>query len=326
MAGLTGDDLAFAIQTATIERPAVADEFLYEGDVLMLVGEPGVGKSILTTQLACSLTSGIPIFDFFKTPTPRAVYYLQLEGRPEQAYERMQRMSQKIRLNSALFYWDCRRGLDLLDRIQVEALLRDIAAWGQPIGLLVIDPLYQAVFGEIARELPAKAIIRFLDAARTLFKPCAILLVHHTKKSSYTREGKKVEEDDSFFGSQWLKAYVDTSFLLTVGGGRYAGEQVMLICKKSRGGDVVKDLILHYEPETDTVTADAPFEEQSGYERVSKFLLKVKSEHRNTDFFEIMNACKMSYRQVRYIQIALLKAGKLRCDKLLGKKKIWEPV
>src|SRR3990167_723359 len=82
--GLTGDDLSLAIQTATTERPALAEDFLYEGDVLMLTGEPGVGKSILTTQLACSLTLSQSVYDFFKVPTPRYVYYLQLEGEQDQ--------------------------------------------------------------------------------------------------------------------------------------------------------------------------------------------------------------------------------------------------
>ena len=324
--GLTGDDLTLAIQTATSERPALAEDFLYEGDVLMLSGESGVGKSLLTTQLACSLTLGQRIYDFLAVPKVRAVYYLQLEGEPEQAYERMQRMTPKVRRDSKLLYWDARDGIDLLDRLQAESLLKDIAAWGVPPELLIIDPLYQSVFGELAREMPSKALIRFLGAARKLFKPCAILLVHHTKKLSYDRMGKPIEEADPYFGSTWLKAFVNTSFLVKPGQGQYAGDQVMLTCKKSRGSDVIRDLILHFDPETDTVSADAPVEEQSGYERVSKFLLEVKKSGKYSNFFEVRDACKISTRQLRYVQLALLRSGRLRCDKWDGHKKIWEPV
>lgn len=325
--GLTGDDLSLAIQTATTERPPLAEDFLYEGDVLMLVGESGVGKSILTTQLACSLTLGQPVYDFFKVPQPRYVYYLQLEGEPDQAYERMQRMASKVNRNSTLLYWDSRpQGIDLLNPLESQTLLKDIAGWGKKPDLIVIDPLYQSVFGELARELPSKAIIRFLGAAKTLLKPCAFLLVHHAKKTSYDRAGKPIEEVDPYFGSTWLKAYINTSFLLKAGGGQYAGDQVMLVCKKSRGADVVRDLILHYDPETDTVSADAPLEEQSGYERVSKYLAKLKSEGKTTNFFEVVKTCQISVRQLRYIQTALFRASKLRCDKWHGHKKIWEPV
>ena len=325
--GLTGDNLSLAIQTATTERPALAEGFLYEGDVLMLFGEAGIGKSILTTQLACSFTLGMPLYDFFKVPTPRTVYYLQLEGEPEQAYERMSRMTPKLARDSTLLYWDARPvGIDLMVDLQRETLLKDIAGWGKKPDLIIVDPLYQSVVGELAREIPSKAIIRFVGAARTLFKPCAIILVHHTKKPSYTREGKQIEEVDPYFGSTWLKAFVNTSFLLKPGGGRYAGSQVMLVCKKSRGSDVIKDLILHYEPETGTVTADAPFEEQSGYERVSKHLIAMKAARKTTNFFEVRDVCKLSDRQLRYVQIALLRAGKLKCDKSQGHIKIWEPV
>lgn len=36
--GLTGDNLNLAIQTAKAERPALVDDFLFEGDVLILAG------------------------------------------------------------------------------------------------------------------------------------------------------------------------------------------------------------------------------------------------------------------------------------------------
>ena len=325
--GLTGDNLTLAIQTATTERPALAEDCLYEGDVLMQTGEPGVGKSILTTQLACSLTLSQSVYDFFKVPTPRYVYYLQLEGEPEQAYERMQRMASKVNRNTNLLYWDARpQGIDLLDPIQTQTILKEIAGWGKKPDLIVLDPLYQSVFGELARELPSKAIIRFLGAARSLFKPCAFILVHHTKRTSYTRDGKPITEVDPYFGSTWLKAYINTSFLLKSGTGQYAGDQVMLVCKKSRGADVIKDLILHYDPETDTVSADAPVDEQSGYERVSKFLAECKQRGKYSNFFEVRDACKLSTRQLRYVQIALLRSGKLRCDKWDGHKKLWQPV
>lgn len=325
--GLTGDNLTLAIQTATTERPALVSDFLYEGDVLMLTGEPGVGKSIITTQLVCSLTLPQRVFDFFTVPQARIVYYLQLEGEPEQAYERMQRMSPKVSRNSDLLYWDARpQGIDLLNPIETQTILKEIAGWGKKPDLIVLDPLYQSVFGELARELPSKAIIRFLGAARTLFKPCAFLLVHHTKRTSYTKDGKPIEEVDPYFGSTWLKAFINTSFLLKAGGGQYAGDQVMLVCKKSRGADVIRDLILHYDPETDTVSADAPFDEQSGYERVSKYLIECKQAGKDSNFFDVRDACKISSRQLRYVQIALLKSGRLMCDKRKGHMRIWEPL
>ena len=187
----------------------------------------------------------------------------------------------------------------------------------------MIDPLYQAVFGELSKEMPSKAIIRFVDMVREAFKPCAVILVHHTKKAVYA-EGKRVQEADPYYGSQWLKAYVDTSYHLAPGTGKYAGAQVELACKKSRGEDVVKQLFLHYDPETDTVSTDAPVEQQSGYERVLRYLQKVKGEHRSTNFFEVRDACQLSTRQLRYVQTALLTGGVVRCGKYHNHMKIWE--
>ena len=321
----TGDDLRFAIETATAERPALVEDFLYERQVLMLAGEPGVGKSIVSTTLALALTSQSRLWSFLTIPTPRQVFYLQLEGTEEESYERIRRMAPVLPCNTEKLCWHYRSGLNLLEALQTESLLKQIAQWGKHPDLVIIDPLYQTVFGELSKELPSKAILRFLDAAKQAFAPCAFLLVHHTKKSSYASSGQKIEEDDPFYGSQWLKAYVDISYYLKPGGGRYA-DQVMLVNKKARGGDVVKDLILHYEPETDTVTTDVPLSEQSGYERVSKYLESLKQVGKTTTYFEVMDACKLSSRQLRNVQMALFRAEKLRCDKFMGKKKIWEPL
>ena len=129
--GLTGDDLDLAIQTAsTQERLALIEDFLYEGDVMMLFGDPGAGKSIVVTQLCCHLTTGQLAFDFLKVGTPKNVYYLQLEGRPEQSYERIARMASKVNRDSRRLYWDYRKGLDLLSRDQQQELLTSIATWG----------------------------------------------------------------------------------------------------------------------------------------------------------------------------------------------------
>ena len=324
MSARSGNDLLLAIQAANSDRPALVEEFLYERRVMLLAGEPGAGKSIIATQIALCLTQAMPLFGILRIPAPKNVYYLQLEGSDEESYERIQRMQQEIPWNSDRLCWDYRKGLDLLQPKEAAQLLCDISTWGKP-DLVVIDPLYQAVYGELSKEMPMKAFTRFVDSVTEQFRPCSILIVHHTVKPSYDMQGKEIEKDDPFYGSQWLKAHVDISYLLK---GPKTGpkDKVAMYQKKSRGSDTLKELFLHYDPESDTVTSDVPFEQRSGEERVLLYLRDLKKNGGSTDFFEVLEYCKVSARQLRRIQMALLKKGILKCDKRSAGKKIWEAV
>ena len=320
---LTNETLSLAIETMSAESPSVIEEFLSERQVMMIAGEPGVGKSIIASQLAISLSSQTAVFGCLAVPSPRRVFYLQLEGTLEQSMERLKRMRQAIPIQTENIHWEFQRTFNVLESPQVTTLIEHIKTWEAP-DVVIIDPLYQCVFGELAKELPCKALLKFIDSLRAAFSKCAVILVHHTRKPTYGADGVRVQEDDAFFGSQWLKAYVDTSYNLRKYSQKYK-DQVILENKKNRGGDVLKELILHYDPETDTCSGAVELAEQSGYERVIKFLHTKKLAGLTTDFYEVMGACHLSYRAVRTIQQLLLTRKLLRCDKVLGKKKIWEP-
>lgn len=318
----TGALLQQDLETLHVTHTPLIEGLLHRGHVTFMAGEPGGGKSILATQLALSLSSGTRAFGSLAVEGPRRVYYLQLEGSYPDTIDRIRRMRTRVPILTQNLAWDFRTGLNLLDNTQGAEILIDLANWGEP-DLLVVDPLYQAVFGELSAEMPTKALLRFIDVARARFPQMAILLVHHTRKPSYDK-GMKVKEDDPFYGSQWLKAYVDASYLLTSGAGRYK-DHVFLSNKKDRYSVSVKELTLHYDPETDTVDMDIPEDEQSPYERVSRYLAKCKSDERDTHFFEVMAECRISVRHLRRMAPVLVEKGLLRMGKYQGHKKIWHP-
>ena len=320
----TGTSLQADIDTLEVAHHPLIEGLLYQRHVTFIAGEPGVGKSILSSQIAMSLSSGTMAFGSLTVPKPRRVYYLQLEGSYPDTIDRIRRMRTKVPVTTENLAWDFRTGLDLLDNTQGQALLMDIASWGSP-DLLIVDPLYQAVFGELSAELPTKALLKFIDIARERFDPLAVLLNHHTRKASYGSDGKIIDEADPFYGSQWLKAYVDASYTLRASPGRYK-DRVFLKNQKDRYSVGLNELILHYDPETDTLDTDAPFDEQSPYERGVKYLAACKAAGGTTDFFDVLDKCKVSHRNLRRIQQSLLAKGLLRCDKRLEHKKIWEPV
>lgn len=321
----SGSLLQQDLETLEVTHTPLVEGLVYQGHVTFIAGEPGGGKSIIATQLALALSAGEPAFGSMAVKGPKRVYYLQLEGSYPDTIDRMRRMRTKVGINTDNIAWDFRTGLDLLDNTQGAALLADIATWGVP-DLLIVDPLYQAVFGELSAELPTKALLRFIDVARLRFPDLAILLIHHTKKATFTViNGKKVKEEDPFYGSQWLKAYVDASYLLRQPEtGRYK-DHVFLTNRKDRYSVAVKELLLHYDPETDTVSTDAPLSEQSPYERVVKFLAACKGEGRTTHFFEVVEHAKISVRHLRRLTPSLVEKGYLKCGKYEGHKRLWHP-
>lgn len=323
MPGLTAEALRLAVATATDDQPVLIDDFLYEKDVLMIAGDPGVGKSVVLTQLALHLTGATSAYGFLPIPVPKRVYYLQLEGKPEQAYERIRRMAGVVSWEPTRLLWDARKGLNVLDLRQVQGVLTDIASWGG-VDVVIIDPIYKVVFGPLGKEEPTQALIRFSDLLQTHFG-CAVILSHHTHRPGYGSDGKKIEEEDPFYGSQWLKAHVDSSYHLKHPGGKYK-DRVTLYNKKTRGNDVIRELLLHYDPETDTLSTDAPIDKQSAYERAVKFLAECRQTGRQTDAYEMQEVLMTSMRHVMRIQQQLLEKGHVRCDKLNGKKRIWEPI
>lgn len=318
----SGDDLQRDIDTLEVSHHPLVEGLLYQRHVTFIAGEPGGGKSIIATQLALALSSGSMVFGSLAVPQPRRVYYLQLEGSYPDTIDRIRRMRTKVPVNTTNLAWDFRTGLDLLSPLQGQEMIMDISTWGNP-ELLIVDPLYQSVFGELSAELPTKALIKFLDVARAHFDPCAILLIHHTRKASYASDGRKIKEDDPFYGSQWLKAYVDESYVLSSGDGPYK-DHVFLTNKKDRYSVGVKELLLHYDPETDTVSTDAPLAEQSPYERVIKYLALCHREQRTTHFFEVAKETSISFRHLRRLVPVLCSKGLLVANRREGHRKIWE--
>ena len=328
MAILFGEALLQAIRTASTDQPVLIEDFLYARNVLMLAGAPGTGKSIVMTQLALASSTATPLFGVLPIPKPLSVYYLQLEGSENESYARIRRMQEKVHLNTQNLCWDFRKGLNLLDSRQADQLLLDIASW-RPPDILILDPLYQCVFGEIAKELPSMALIRFVDLVIERFG-CAVILNHHTHRESYAPgTGQKIEEEDPFYGSQWLKAYVDTSYLLKPISGKYKN-RIDLLNKKDRHSACLKQLMLHFDPESDTVSLEVPpGQKSSGYERALAFLLKCRQENRTTHFHEIMEECGISAAHLHRIQLMLIGKKVVRCDKRDADnhlRRVWEPL
>ena len=151
--------------------------WLAQGDLALLVGDPGVGKSLLTLALAAAVRRGVPLLD---EPCYRGrVGVLDLENPLDEAHKRLRAVGVTATEHDGLVYvhqpaldLGTAAGIaavqDLLDRHQLDAL--------------VIDSLRRAAPG--LEENDSAAVSRILSPLRALTAASSrtIVLVHHARK------------------------------------------------------------------------------------------------------------------------------------------------
>ena len=317
----SGPALEADVRSLAFHPQPLIHEFLYKQLVMMLAADPGAGKSVVATQIALSVASGIPLFGVLPVEQPSKVYYLQLEGHYAEFIERIRYMQRDLQtINYGNLAWDTSAYLNVLKDTHADALLQRIQAWAIP-DLIVLDPIYMAVSGGLSKDEPASAFARFSNRLRQTFG-CAVLLVHHTHRAQYLN-GQEVQEDDPFYGSQWLKAHVDIAYHLKVQNAEHS--RVNLVCTKARGKNVHKVLALHYHPETFTCSLDYEAKSGDAMTRLISFASRCKSEGKVTDFYETASKIQVSHAHLRRLQgdtsfplyFNVVKAG--------GKKHLWIP-
>lgn len=309
------DDLA---NLTLVSQPLVED-FLYENKVLMIAADPGIGKSLIATQLAVSLSSAIPLFGALKIPSPRYVYYLQLEGAYEEFIERMRAMQQVIPIATDYLCWDSTPHLNVLKDDHVDAVVARIKDWHRP-DCIIIDPLYMSVMGGLSKDEPASAFVRFSSILGKEFGASRIL-IHHTHRALYDRKGEQIEEVDPFYGSQWLKAHVDISYHLKALDADHA--QTRLHNTKARAANVMKNIVLQYHPETMTCTMVGERGSDTATARILAYFNDCKKAGDATDFYQVQRRCQVSTAQLRHLLNQTVISEKITVDKSNGRKHIW---
>jgi len=247
----TGKELTEALEQvdSTNEYATrIVDDLLYEDTITLISAEPGCGKSMIALQIAASLASTEKesrIFNQFFVGEAELVYYLQLEGSLRETLRRLKVIGKSIPFDPDLICIDYSTGYNVLRDNSADTLLARIANFKPSV--LIIDPLYLLVSGGLSKDEPAAAVCRFLLSIVNRLH-CAVIVLHHTTKSSYTSDGRRMEKEDEFYGSQWIKAHVDSSFQLSSANSQRT--QVKLDCKKDRYGRLPKQIILDYDPDT----------------------------------------------------------------------------
>jgi KaiC/GvpD/RAD55 family RecA-like ATPase len=193
-------------------RPSIG--MLPEGEVGLLAGSAGGGKSMLAVGLATGFASGTPALDVIDCPRGRVLYVSAEDGRDEVNRRTRKYLERQIRAEGAYSKDDIE---DICSRITYLARPRDqdwslVDLAGRPTAaydalleevtnsdykLVILDTLSRLGNDEIEKSPTASR--RYVEMLERLCmvesKPC-ILVLHHVRKNDSSKRKKNDDDDD----------------------------------------------------------------------------------------------------------------------------------
>ena len=222
------------LRKLTIEPPKdVVEGVIAEGETVLLVGRPKLGKSRLTLQLALNLSAGEPFLGH-RIPRPRKVPIVDLENRPAVACTRIKKMTPYRNsdgnitlyapetLSTSLIGIDgdgLRWFQELINKISPDVIVID--TWRLLIGAkdenksdVVVEALKQ--LAQLREERPQLAII----------------IVHHLRKQNASEGATSLRTDpygwvDNVSGHHGLVGHVDACYGIEREFNRPSGELIV---------------------------------------------------------------------------------------------------
>jgi RecA-family ATPase len=317
----TGNRLRTDLDTMVVKDEYMAEGFLYERKIHMIYADPAAGKSTVAQQVAIELSAGRPLFGSLVVARPFRVYYIQLEGDYEESINRGQLMEKSGPINCENLCWDDTLvGLNVLNKESVDKLIENIRLYMPEPDLIIIDPIYQAIVGDLSKPEIAAAYCHFSSYLRHYFK-CALLHIHHTPKESFDQTGAKIERQ-TFFGSQWFAAHMNAMYYLkTVDKKR---GKTALYNKKQRNGNMLREIDLTFDLESHTVYIEREPSNMTGRERVLDYLKQCKRAGNKPSIYEIMEGCQLTCTWARNLTVNLVKNGLVEVTKSNKGLKLYE--
>lgn len=286
----TSEDLKTRVNAQRESRPPIIEGLVHQKSVIMNSSDPGTGKSTVTAVIMAQSSIGLPVFGQLFVPKPVVSYYIPFERGSQEIEERFKHIQTSIPINYENIYVNEHfMGLNVINEHHADDIVnnirRDIGS--RPIDIIYLDPIYSAVSGGLSSDEKASMFTRFSTRLQIEFD-CAIWMNHHTVKDSYSSEtGTKIEKDDPFYGSQWLKAHCTGGYYMR----RSATDPgPTLINKKDSHSCLLSKISLTYEPENYTVFMEALDKTMPARDRLLMVYRSFKTANKTVTFREIQGS------------------------------------
>lgn len=185
------------------------EQILVPESKMLIYAEPESWKSMLTLHTTFCLANNEP---WFNHPTNRAtVLNIQLEAPKAILQDIMIKMSvnRTVPIDGTIIFSNDRNKFDTgYGHADLESAIK----YHKP-QIVIIDPLYKVVSGRLTDEYDIRKFQERIEDLMTKYH-VAVILVHHTRKSTYF-EGEEVDVgDDAILGSALWKAWFDSILFL----------------------------------------------------------------------------------------------------------------
>ena len=223
----------------------IIDGIIYKEDFVQLIAEDKMGKTILSLQMAASLSSGTPFLGVFDIPKPVKVWYFSHEGKHNVMKDRLMRINKIVPVDLANIKLMCGSKFQWNEEGNLEVLEHLLDRYKDELPeVIIIDPLYAASKGDLNAVAPMK---EFIHIVRSFAEACksSVFLVHHMKKNQRDEKGNHYTRNDGDgYGSAVFKWAVDHVFFLDKfkyeSGETYNKKNPdrVLQCNTQRSGDI----------------------------------------------------------------------------------------
>lgn len=196
----------------------VIDNFIEQGDQVLLIGPPKAGKSLLASQMAIAVATGGDIFGY-EVKVPRKVLYVNLELRDKQFGRRLLAQiggEEKLRNATNLLTVNERRTINVLNHSEVKAFADAIVEAG--VELVIWDVLVRT---HGADENENTAMRKVMHQLRLASAEKAHIVVHHSRKPASGSEGSN-QATVSSRGASSITGEADLLMTLAVRSGQGA--------------------------------------------------------------------------------------------------------
>jgi hypothetical protein len=202
-----------------------AERIVSEGDVVILYGVPGVGKSLLAGHIALCIATGLPAFQpspgidqTFLSPlttTQAPVMWIGLDMDKRRTHDRFEFLARGVGITEEnaksipiVMFITPTGGLDLTNKLEVHKLIKRIKAHQSKV--VIIDML-SCISG--ATDENSASMRQVMNAIReiSIDAECSIILLHHQKKGD-----APTNPGDALRGSSAIAGAVDRAIQLYI--------------------------------------------------------------------------------------------------------------
>lgn len=289
---LHGNSLREELNKESLGQEPLIEELIYKDTITMFYAKSGVGKSVVTANLASCATKGLPVFGYLHCARPLKIAYCQMEGSRDEQISRLKMLEAEIgEINCEMLSWHTPNIIVENEKTFIDFFME--MDMFRPFDIIIFDPLYAMTLKGLTREESCLGIKKFLDSVKYRYK-CSIIVNNHTPKDGHTNTGETIKRKDSF-GVTWLNANLDGSFYFEQ---IKSEDKLLMELQKSRSGSLLSHLTLKFDIATYSLSTLPNDSALPARMKVKDALIKLWAEAKVPTPTEICRIAKISSRQL----------------------------